>query len=256
MLLKFQLNSVHEVNVDPNDVLYTHLLENNWTNCSVFYNKSKLDIYTQIRFLNLVNHCVVTLAPIKNESIQINISFNNAITKYSANTTTLFKDIAQLVTPDPVDIRIQNLSVSPDVPCQLGNLTKVMIFNKSDPNAPVIAKPKELQSSKPKDQLVITQVVAKKQEPPKSTPIAIHTANNDESSEINRNIQIYKPVQHQNKIELSDDFFTLSGAELKYLVHQQQNYVHGIEEKPLKTQSMREKEIEEKLKKSPRVIIY
>eukprot|EP00835_Amoeboradix_gromovi_P001857 NODE_94_length_21515_cov_0.130417.p7 type:complete len:380 gc:universal NODE_94_length_21515_cov_0.130417:7843-6704(-) len=255
MIVNFHLHTVKQLQLNTNDVLYTHLIANNWSNYSAYYNKMKLDIYTQVHFLNLVNLCTINLVPIKNDQIQIGISFNNVVTKYSTTTLTSFREIAQFVSTEPVDIIIQGITVNLDTPCQLGNQTRITVVAQDGKPKTSIVHNKMIQSeSKPESQCVVQSdsqpIKHSVVEEQVNTSSDMHS-DSAELFEINRNIAIYKPVQQNQRIELSDDFFNLSGGELKYLIQQQSNYVNGLD-KPLKTQSMRDKEVQEKLNKAPR----
>lgn len=246
MFLKVQINGIltpSEIKVNPNDVLYSHMLANNWTDYTPLYNRTKLDVYCQIRFLNLVNHCTINLLPIINEQVQINISFNDVIHKLNTTTKTTFRNIALLITSDPVQLKIQNTVVSLDTPCQLPNLTRIVLL----PIDNAIPTPKPLQQIPTEPPKTVEQL----QQPIVEHPVPQLTLPEDSTAPLNRNIQIYKPQQQQPHVELKDDFFTLSSTELKYILEQQQSYLNKLE-RPLTTQSMRDKELANKLQNTPR----
>eukprot|EP00834_Sanchytrium_tribonematis_P005084 NODE_286_length_10728_cov_0.553298.p6 type:complete len:255 gc:universal NODE_286_length_10728_cov_0.553298:7370-8134(+) len=249
MKLSFELeDKLHEIQVEANDVLYVSLLKENWDNYSVYYKRSKLDLYTPIRLLNLVNHATLSLIPIKHENIQVSVTYANEMYKQSVSTLTTFGEISKLVTNDSVEIRIQNTIVNLKSPCQLSNFTKIVLSGNTSQPSYVHSKKNDV---KPEIQKAETTSV--------NSPIfkspSLTADDNLESSDIDRHLTIYKPTNSQQRIEMSDDFFTLTGTELKYLVHQQLNYTKSLDP-PLRTQAMRDKEYQQKLEKSPRVFLF
>ncbi|KAI9476299.1 MAG: hypothetical protein EXX96DRAFT_486454 [Benjaminiella poitrasii] len=82
------------------------------------------------------------------------------------------------------------------------------------------------------------------------------TANATEQAPFDRELKILSPPKNANPIaELPESAYKLDANEIKKLYQSQIDYRQNLENKPMKTQKMRDSEEQEKLKKYPKTTI-